>query len=156
LYFCPCVDTGRPPRAIDGDAIPLDIDVPRADAGKLRVIGSKYRTDCGNDTGHHLSQIEHIVTDQRQVSHLSFRKDVANRRTGRGQERVRGDRDLNRLRLTGNSQREIQAHLRGIPELDVGVGLSLKAGQLRLQRVDSRQEAGKTVYSGFVTEPSLR
>src|SRR5439155_21919303 len=46
LYFCPRVDTGRPSRAVHGDAIPLHIDVPGADAGKLCVIGSKYRTDC--------------------------------------------------------------------------------------------------------------
>ena len=80
MKFRPRVDTGRPALASDGDAIPLDIDVPGADSGKLGLVGSKYGTDCGVDTRHDLGQIEHIVARQRQVADLRFGKHGANRR----------------------------------------------------------------------------
>src|SRR5206468_12251509 len=70
------VDAGRPALPADGDAVPLDIDVPGTDSCKLCLVGSKYGTDCRVDPRHDLRQIEHIVARQWKVADFRFVKHV--------------------------------------------------------------------------------
>src|SRR5262245_51604482 len=60
-------DSCGEPAFVDTHAVPLNIDLSRTHAGKRCAFLSKCVCGDAFDTGHHLNQIEHIVSDKRKV-----------------------------------------------------------------------------------------
>ena len=139
-----------PGRAAGVNAITLHIDL----VGRQPRKRSTYAIVIHANARHQRKETHQVVADNRQVRYFLLREHFANGGTRSRQQCVRGHRDFDGLRLTCNLQREVQAHLRCIAELDIGIRSSLKAGQFRLHCVDARQETSEVVHSSFVAEDS--